>query len=209
MFGMLFAAIIAESTPAEPPRLVRNVVWSATPTGEDFVRNYPPKAVQLGIDATVIVQCDLEFSGHVSMCKLVSERPAGWGFGDAALKMVTSFKAKPLTADGKPVAGQQVKIPIGFRVVQSGLHIALQCYAAYTLEAEEHPTETLSGKAAALFDAMITKHIAGIGAPAATGIDLKAISYDDMKMLKVGRKQLEDECNRAIPRSYRDQSPQH
>ena len=49
-------------------------------------------------------------------CKVTSETPTGYGFGAAALKLAGSFKMKPETRDGEPVAGALVTIPMPFKL---------------------------------------------------------------------------------------------
>jgi len=47
---------------------------------------------------------------------VVSEDPGDQDFGSAALRMSKLFKMKPMTRDGAPVAGGQVRIPIRFQL---------------------------------------------------------------------------------------------
>jgi protein TonB len=54
--------------------------------------------------------------GTVAGCSVVSESPADYGFGDAAIKLSRGFRMKPKRADGSPVEGGIVTIPIVFRL---------------------------------------------------------------------------------------------
>lgn len=47
---------------------------------------------------------------------MVSETPPDYGFGQAALRLSQTFQMQPKIADGTPVAGGTVRIPIVFRV---------------------------------------------------------------------------------------------
>lgn len=58
--------------------------------------------------------CRVKLAGTLAGCRITSETPADAGFGAAALKMSQRFKLRPMTREGKPVAGGTVNIPIQF-----------------------------------------------------------------------------------------------
>src|SRR5262249_18076189 len=92
----------------------------------------------------VVLSCRVDDEGGLVDCATDEESPAGEGFADAALKMAPIFRMKPLTIDGRPVAGGSVQIPIVFRPETGGvdqLSGALLCYGRMAALAETDPAK--------------------------------------------------------------------
>jgi TonB family protein len=100
-------------------RLVTHPDWSRRPNGSDLVRFYPPKALALRMDGKAIMRCRVGRTGALSACAIVRESPQGAGFGNATLQMAPLFQMKPMSVDGRPVAGGIVRIPVKFMVPSS------------------------------------------------------------------------------------------
>ena len=93
------------------------VVWQAVRTAETWRRRfYPSRAQRLGREGEAHIDCLIAASGELTDCRLISESPERWGFGDAALNMRVLFKAQPVGRDGKPVVGRRVQISINFNL---------------------------------------------------------------------------------------------
>jgi hypothetical protein len=60
------------------------------------------------------MSCSVSALGTLEGCRILSEVPAGMGFGAAALSMAAIFHMRPKAIDGSNVAGAQVNIPIRF-----------------------------------------------------------------------------------------------
>jgi hypothetical protein len=60
------------------------------------------------------ISCAVSALGTLENCRIVSEVPAGIGFGAASLSMAALFHMRPKTVDGAPVAGGEVRIPLQF-----------------------------------------------------------------------------------------------
>lgn len=102
-------------TPAVPAE-VRNPFWLRKPSGEEFARLFPRLALQRDTEGRATIRCVVSASGMLQDCAVVSEDPAGMGFGDAAMRMAPLFKMSPHTRDGTPVEGVPIVIPISFRL---------------------------------------------------------------------------------------------
>jgi protein TonB len=71
----------------------------ASQAGEDVV--YYPKAAQAqGVEGVAVIKCKVTRGGELSGCVVVSETPAGYCFGRAALDMAVTLKLKERPADG-------------------------------------------------------------------------------------------------------------
>ncbi|MCG2662815.1 MAG: energy transducer TonB [Brevundimonas sp.] len=86
--------------PPAPPRpsTITNVQWSRQPrpTADDF----PARALEREISGSATVECTARSNGSPANCRVVSEEPAGMGFGRAAVRVVQRGQLSPRTVDG-------------------------------------------------------------------------------------------------------------
>jgi TonB family protein len=99
-----------------PDRTVAKPAWLSRPNGADLSRFYPPEAVALRLDGMAVMQCRVGQTGELSGCAILREGPRGVGFGNAVLQMAPLFQMKPMSLNGKPVAGGIVRIPVKFKL---------------------------------------------------------------------------------------------
>ncbi|WP_165190235.1 TonB family protein [Caulobacter soli] len=90
--------------------------------GDEIFEAYPAGAKAKGLEGEVTISCD--GASRISNCALVSETPAGEGFGDAALAIARRYEAAP-SSKGPPIYGQPRSITIPFtlpkaRTVRAG-----------------------------------------------------------------------------------------
>ena len=110
------AAASQPMPPKTPPHVsvITNPQWIRRPDGEEVGRYYPAEAAAAGASGRAVLKCQVTAEGDVKPCEVMSEEPAGKGFGDAALKLSALFKMRPQLADGRPVGGASITIPIRF-----------------------------------------------------------------------------------------------
>jgi TonB family protein len=94
--------------------------WIARPDMADVVRFYPPAAAAAKQEGRATITCRVDGQGRLGKCQMISEAPEGAGFGDAALALADRFQMKPLDKEGRPTAGQDVRIPFKFALPQAG-----------------------------------------------------------------------------------------
>ncbi|MBL8552819.1 MAG: TonB family protein [Phenylobacterium sp.] len=114
--SVLAAALMQATAPAAPaaPSIITNPDWQRRPSGQDVGRLYPKAALKDDLAGRATISCDVAVDGRLTGCRATSANPEGAGFEEAALAMADVFRMRPLTKDGRPVAGGVVRIPIMF-----------------------------------------------------------------------------------------------
>jgi TonB family protein len=97
----------------EPPVLSRPG-FAVTPAPEDVADAYPQAARAAGVaTGRGVLACKVQQAGALS-CQVQGEEPAGYGFGEAALKVAPLFRVQTWGADGLPAVGRTVKLAMRF-----------------------------------------------------------------------------------------------
>jgi len=81
------------------------------------MRLYPGR-VRL-LTARVTAECLIDQNGRFSSCKILAEDPPSKGFGEATIKLSQLFQMKTLDAEGLPVAGRKLTLPVVWRTEYS------------------------------------------------------------------------------------------
>lgn len=89
--------------------------WDRRPDAEAVSDAYPGLAAFLKIEGRASLACSLTDTGATRNCEVTWERPAGLGFGQAALLLAKDFQMRPLMVSGIPIDGGAVQIPLAFK----------------------------------------------------------------------------------------------
>ena len=95
-----------------------NPDWRRKPSGEEMAQAYPPAAIERELSGRATIRCQVRLDGTVGDCVVVSEEPAGLGFGKAALEISQYFEMYPGIRDGVPQEST-VRIPIAFQLPET------------------------------------------------------------------------------------------
>jgi len=106
--------VAVDPPPAPPSPILSGVTWLQQPNGDDYVRFFPPRALERGQSGSATVDCLVGADGRLS-CTVLSEDPPGWGFGDSSLRAARLFRVAPQTADGRATSGGRIRKTITWR----------------------------------------------------------------------------------------------
>ncbi|HZZ37422.1 MAG TPA: TonB family protein [Caulobacteraceae bacterium] len=98
---------------AAPP--VVNVEWVRAPSGNDIVNAYPELAWDRGKSGRATLSCVANDAGLLGSCSVVAEKPKGFGFGKAALRLAPKFQLAPASY-GQRMAGGHIQFAIDFKM---------------------------------------------------------------------------------------------
>lgn len=100
--------------------------WLRKPTPQQLFAVWPTEAQKRGVNGRATIGCTVSKQGALFGCQVLSEEPAGMGFGTAAIALTPQFLMKPATVDGQPVEST-VRMPINFTGLSSqvtGSHLS-------------------------------------------------------------------------------------
>ncbi len=110
--GSVLAATVAHAAPADAPSMITRPEWKRQPTQDELWSAVPALAVEKGVSGRATIACDVSAYGLLQACKVESETPAGYGFGEAAKALAPVFQLRPTVRDGVAFAGGRVTIPL-------------------------------------------------------------------------------------------------
>lgn len=104
---------IARSTPT--PDVITEVGWLSRPDPDRVERYFPRRAEQQEAGGRAQVRCTISITGRTQGCVVLTESPAGMGFGEAAVRLIereAQFTARRV--NGRAVGGGTIDVPVTF-----------------------------------------------------------------------------------------------
>jgi len=92
--------------------VIKNPDYARKP--DPALMRWPSGALRSHVSGRVVVDCVVTKEAKLDPCAILEEQPTGWGFGQAALDFVSTFRMIPMMRDGEPVGGARVRFPVDF-----------------------------------------------------------------------------------------------
>jgi TonB family protein len=122
--GPLLAVLILGAEPPPPiaipavapaPRMLQPVTapdWVRRPTPEEMLKAYPRAALAAHAGGVTTLECMVTEAGRLDGCKVLAEDSGRAEFRAATLKLASKFEMRPVALDGRPVAGNPVRLAV-------------------------------------------------------------------------------------------------
>ncbi|MFZ3005290.1 MAG: TonB family protein [Phenylobacterium sp.] len=112
--GLALAISAAMPSAALAADTIVHATWLTRPNAEDLRGVWPAEALKRGKGGKAVLSCTVTTTGALVECLVVSETPAGSGFGQAAISLTPQFVMSPATRNGVPFNEAGVKVAINF-----------------------------------------------------------------------------------------------
>ena len=109
-FAAAATAALAQSVDVDDPL----VVYRTRPTVETIGENFPSSAYNDRKEGYAELCCLVRENGTLA-CAVIGESPAGYGFGEAARRVVAEMRLTQQSAAAVRQRGEPVSVPINFR----------------------------------------------------------------------------------------------
>ena len=90
---------------ADAPERITRPDWAELPDAAELDRLYPAGAKARQLEGRAVIECSVAVDGALSRCVVISETPAGEGFGEATVQAMREFEVdKGLVPRGRITA---------------------------------------------------------------------------------------------------------
>lgn len=89
--------------------------WVRTPDPSAWDSYYPVAARLASVSGAASVRCSMSREGSLAACAVLTEAPAGWGFGDAALGLSAWYRLGGSSRERLAESGADLEIPMSFQ----------------------------------------------------------------------------------------------
>jgi len=100
---------------AQDSNVATAATWAVVPDDQFFATVYPERARQLRVGGSATIRCELSWNRHVRNCRLIGEKPKGYGFGRAVLAASRNFVINPPKLNGEVVRNSPIDIRLEFK----------------------------------------------------------------------------------------------
>lgn len=98
--------------------------WIERLSAAQMLPYFPSSAIQLHMNGTAWLACQVNDHDRVKHCRILREMPADYGFGRAAMLMSRLFQIRPPRRDGVPQYDAWVRIQIDFELLQPARRVS-------------------------------------------------------------------------------------
>jgi periplasmic protein TonB len=91
-----------------------DIAWLKTPSNIDMDLAYPRAAFRNGVSGSATLNCAAGDHGYLSDCRLLSENPAGAGFGLAAIRLSAKYQLAEHSKSGRAQRRVRISFALGF-----------------------------------------------------------------------------------------------
>lgn len=90
--------------------------WIKAPDAETISDFYPTRANQMNVQGASTIKCIVRTDHRLHDCVIASESPAGYGFGEAAIRASSTFQLRPGTVNGVEQSEGEVTVPLRWAI---------------------------------------------------------------------------------------------